>query len=435
MAKSYRFIFIASAAGGANWPAPGRQQFDVNDATANTEVITTALGTTPVATLDGLKTYIANLVGSYSSRNASNSGYGTNTDEQAAMLGGATNNTGATSFEFITEPGTYRIRLALGGASGSHTVGAFYVYPCSGDIVSTLKSGTSATKWTAGMTVNTGISVVSPVDGTVWRGAGTYTAGTDAPSGPGDGSQQYIDNNGAVWNRINYADGEQFKAVVYIQNVTTGAANIVVNPDGTLESTGTWGGVYVDAVLAADRGGSFSIGRIGALALDVIEFTKLEAGADTTPDAFSFTDVNDAEPGSPHSDGVTITGITATTPFTVTGGTASVAGGPSVTDGFVNNNEEIIVTGNASSVFGGQQNVVLDVNGVSDTFTINTRAGVPVTIPAGGSDTLTAAEAATLYVETSSAIDTTTDVLEARYTDAGALPAGIDLTITVNGAL
>lgn len=99
-------------------------------------------------------------------------------------------------------------------------------------------------------------------------------------------------------------------------------------------------------------------------------------GADTTPDAFSFTDLTGQTESTPiTSTGVTITGINAATSFSVTGGTIDVNGsGTFVSSGTVNNNDVIRARGTANATYLGTTNVVVTVGGVSDTFTITTRA-------------------------------------------------------------
>lgn len=274
MAKSYRFLFMGSAAG-SGWPAPGRQQFDVNDSTANTEVITADGGSLdPITTIDGLKTYVCRLAGSYSNRSATNAGYTVNTNERAAMLGGNVNITSYTAFVFHTNPGDYNLRVALGSPSGGVTVHVFAIFE--GTLLSTVLNGTSPSKYLPGMGVSKTTAIISPIDGTVWRTKAAGTAGTDAPNGLGNANQEYIDNNGVTWYRLNWPNGDQCKAAFFIHNTATTAANQVLDTSKTPVSTGTWGNHSATINCSGLHGPAFTVYRISALPLSTLEFTEIE---------------------------------------------------------------------------------------------------------------------------------------------------------------
>ena len=100
--------------------------------------------------------------------------------------------------------------------------------------------------------------------------------------------------------------------------------------------------------------------------------TATIVGADTTPDAFSFTDkTNVALATTVTSDPITITGINAATPVSVTGGTYSV--GCTATygnaDSTINNNQTVCVRHTSSASANTAVDTVLTVGGVADTFT------------------------------------------------------------------
>lgn len=104
--------------------------------------------------------------------------------------------------------------------------------------------------------------------------------------------------------------------------------------------------------------------------------------ADTTPDAFDFTDVTGVEPSSVNTSApVTITGMNALSGGSVTGGQFNVNGGvftSGVAD--VANLDQVRARGTASGSFSTAVNVDVTVGGVTGRYTITTRA--PVTMPA-----------------------------------------------------
>ena len=70
-------------------------------------------------------------------------------------------------------------------------------------------------------------------------------------------------------------------------------------------------------------------------------FTSTTGAADTTPDPFSFQDVSDVDLDTVQiSNMITVTGIDAAAPVSITGGEYSVNGGPYTSaDGIVNAND------------------------------------------------------------------------------------------------
>ncbi len=98
---------------------------------------------------------------------------------------------------------------------------------------------------------------------------------------------------------------------------------------------------------------------------------------DTVPDAFSFTDLTGAALSTLFtSNPVTITGIDAPAPISVTGGQYSVNVGPFTSaGGLVNNLDTVRVQQTSSATPLTATNAILTVGGVSDTFTVTTAAG------------------------------------------------------------
>lgn len=108
------------------------------------------------------------------------------------------------------------------------------------------------------------------------------------------------------------------------------------------------------------------------------------AAADTVPDAFTFTDAtNVAVSTVSTSNSVTITGINAAAPINVTGGQyeKNLSGTWTGTAGTAVSGDTVKVRGTSSASNSTAVNVVLDVGGVTDTYTITTVAAGTDTIP------------------------------------------------------
>ncbi|GAB4257310.1 MAG: hypothetical protein Kow0065_06490 [Methylomicrobium sp.] len=98
--------------------------------------------------------------------------------------------------------------------------------------------------------------------------------------------------------------------------------------------------------------------------------------ADTTPDAFSFTAQTDVEPGSSvTSNAMTVTGIDAPAPISISGGLYSVNNGAFVaTAGQVNANDSVRVRLLASTEYDVTTLATLTIGGVSGSFQVTTKA-------------------------------------------------------------
>ncbi len=97
---------------------------------------------------------------------------------------------------------------------------------------------------------------------------------------------------------------------------------------------------------------------------------------DTTPAGFTFTSQADQAPSSTvTSNEITISGITANAPISITGGEYSIESGSYTSAaGTVANNQRIRVRATVSAQFSTATNVVVTVGGVSATFTVTTVA-------------------------------------------------------------
>ena len=116
-------------------------------------------------------------------------------------------------------------------------------------------------------------------------------------------------------------------------------------------------------------------------------FTSTTVAADTTPAAFSFSDQTNVAPATPIiSAPVTISGINTATPISI--GAGSVAGSDysvgctgtfTAVAGTVTDGQTVCVRHTSSASFSTGTNTILDVGGVTDTFTSTTLA--PDTTP------------------------------------------------------
>jgi len=113
---------------------------------------------------------------------------------------------------------------------------------------------------------------------------------------------------------------------------------------------------------------------------DVFTSVTVAAGpaapADTTPDAFRFTDNGSAQAGATvTSDTISITGLTAAAAITVSGGQYSIGcaeSGFTATAGTINNGQSVCVRHVASATAGDMVDTTLTIGGVADVFTSTT---------------------------------------------------------------
>lgn len=96
------------------------------------------------------------------------------------------------------------------------------------------------------------------------------------------------------------------------------------------------------------------------------------APSDSTPNAFTFTDVVGSEVSTVNtSNTITVTGIDTTSAISITGGTYSVNGGAyTAVSGSVSNNDTVAVRVTSSASAFTDASAVLTIGGVSDTYTV-----------------------------------------------------------------
>lgn len=167
----------------------------------------------------------------------------------------------------------------------------------------------------------------------------------------------------------------------------------VNSPATTSVSGGTYsknGGGYTTAGTTASNGDTFRLRHTSSSSYSTAVNTTLTSGgvsdtftstteaepADVTPDAFSFTDTSGvARSATQQSNTITITGISAATSVSISGGTYSKNGGGYTTAGTTAVlNDTFNVRHTSSASFSSAVNTTLTVGGVSDTFTSTTLA-------------------------------------------------------------
>ena len=116
---------------------------------------------------------------------------------------------------------------------------------------------------------------------------------------------------------------------------------------------------------------------------DTFTSTTLAFVADTTPDAFTFTDQTGVALSSTiTSNTITVSGINSAASISVTGGTYSINGGAYTSaTGTITNGQTVSVRHTSSASNSTATNTTLTIGGVSDTFTSTTLAAGPDTTP------------------------------------------------------
>ena len=167
----------------------------------------------------------------------------------------------------------------------------------------------------------------------------------------------------------------------------------VNSPATTSVSGGTYsknGGSYSSALTTASNGDTFRVRHTSSSSYSTAVNTTLTSGgvsdtftstteaepSDVTPDAFSFSDTNGvARSATQTSNTVTITGISAATSVSISGGTYS-KNGAGYTSGATTAvlNDTFNVRHTSSASFSSAVNTTLTVGGVADTFTSTTLA-------------------------------------------------------------
>jgi len=114
---------------------------------------------------------------------------------------------------------------------------------------------------------------------------------------------------------------------------------------------------------------------------DTFSVTTMIDPVDTTPDSFTFTDrTNVALNTELKSNAITVSGINAASPISITGGTYSINGGAYTgTSSTVNLGNTVKVRKMSASTYTTTKSATLTIGGVSDTFSVTTLAATTFT--------------------------------------------------------
>jgi hypothetical protein len=143
-----------------------------------------------------------------------------------------------------------------------------------------------------------------------------------------------------------------------------------------------------DLAVANNYGDNVSVLLNRAAVFDLSEGTgTILDDDDTTPNAFSFTDVTGVPLNTQEtSNTITVGGINDASPISVTGGSYSVGCTATftATAGTINNGQTVCVRHTSSASYSTATNTVLTIGGVPDTFTSTTAAAPPPSAGGGG---------------------------------------------------
>jgi hypothetical protein len=109
---------------------------------------------------------------------------------------------------------------------------------------------------------------------------------------------------------------------------------------------------------------------------DTFSVTTLASPGETPPDQFTFTDITGVKPNTAvTSNAITVSGIDAGVPISITGGTYSVNDGLFTNEnGTVNNGDTVKVRQTSSDDYSTTTEVTLNIGGVTDSFSVTTEA-------------------------------------------------------------
>lgn len=265
---------------------------------------------------------------------------------------------------------------------------------------------------------NTAHRVLQWCDGTAW-----WAAGYVDPAGPNDGCEGPAGEGGDIVFNIDhkllqYCDGDHWQGVgggvdivpagfsftdltdqalsaQVLSNIVTitgieAPADVSISGEGSPQfriNGGSWvtsGTIHegdtlqlrltTSAALSTTRTASVVIGMVAA------SWGASTVGADTIPDAFTFTDRTDAATNTQIlSNTITIVGISASTNVSVSGGGTpqiSINGGPWVTSGSISNGQTLQVRLTSAASDETTLSATVTVGGVSDQWDVMTAAPV-----------------------------------------------------------
>jgi hypothetical protein len=352
------------------------------------------------------------------------------------------------------------------------------ISPSTSDADYVLGSGTDT--WSAGFNGSNIANLQVAVYGFASSGAplnGTFTTSVDSV-------QATVSMADTTPNSFDFTDvtGQSLNTVVVsnTQTISGITAPATVTISSTFGVTGEWeknfsgswssgSGTVINGDVVRVRhttSTSFSTQVTTALVIGGVtgDFKTTTIAADSTPDAFGWSDSNNNEPGAGVVGAtITPTGYNTSVAYSVTGGFVGVNGsGATLTSGTLNPGDSIYPYGVASATFGGLQQVTVTIGGVAGTFNVYTRAaditpnafaftdvsGVPTsTLEVSNSITVSGIEAATAISITggeyelngsgtwltSSGTVVNGTTVRVRHTSSASLSSSVNTTLTIGG--
>jgi len=171
---------------------------------------------------------------------------------------------------------------------------------------------------------------------------------------------------------------------ITVTGIEADAAISITGGEYEINDSGTWlteaGTVSLNDTVKVRQTSSsgYETETTATLTIDSVsdDFSLITRAIDTTPAAFSFTDATNVELSTlTESDAITASDFDGSLSFTVTGGEAEKNGsGVWASSGTVVDGDTVIVRDTSSSEYETTVGVTLNINGVSDTFTITTKS-------------------------------------------------------------
>ena len=311
-----------------------------------------------------------------------------------------------------TDIATVDTVLTIGGVSDTYSSTTADFTPAAFTFTDTTGAAVSSTMTSDGITVS-GITAATPVSisgGTYSINGGTYTSANGTVSNGdtvtvqhtsaasenttvnttltiGGVSDTYSSTTGdftpAAFSFTD-ATGAEYSSTMTSNTITVSGINAATPISVTGGTYSINSGVYTSASGTVNNGDTVSVQHTSAATDNTTVNTTLTIGgvsdtyssttADFTPAIFSFTDdTGVAYSITMTSNAITVSGITAATPISITGGTYSINGGAyTSTAGTVINGDTVSVRHTSGATDNATVNTTLTIGGISDTYSSTT---------------------------------------------------------------
>ena len=229
----------------------------------------------------------------------------------------------------------------------------------------------------------------------------TNTSNTITISGMGTGDTATVSLSGTAGNKQYSKNGGSY----------TSSSGTAQNGD-TFAVRGTASGSYSTTVTV--------ILTVGSTA-DTYSITTEGEPADTTPDAFNFTNQSNLNLNTlTYSNNVTISGINQAVSVSATNGAQfSINGGSYVTSGSISNGQTLRVRLTSSSSYNTPVSTTVTVGGTSDAWSITTRTQAQATTPSFPTATLQTNTSSSTQTVRAAAVAQSGDTLQIRVGTGG----------------